>query len=153
MRMLEKVMNIWRTPTISALSPSSEGLSRQFPVQYIGSGESQRSIGDIVLPYHDSFFVLSDEMKSDFFDLVLIFAWSKVPGGDPDRRDTSIPKRRISLKKWGTIEYCWVLTGIMTHLDNKLMASSIIQYRDSIDTLMMFRTKSVLRYPLLSHGV
>ena len=105
-------MNIWRTPTTSALSLSSEGLSRQFPVQYIGSGESQRLIGDIVLPYHDSFFVLSDEMESDFFDLVLIFAWSEVSGDDPDRRDTSIPKGMISLKieeRLNTTEYLLAL--------------------------------------------
>ena len=51
----------------------------------MGSGEPQRLMGDIVLPYHDSFSVLSVEMESDFFDLVLIgdiFVGSKVPGCD-----------------------------------------------------------------------
>ena len=89
------------TLTTSGLGlPSSEGLSRHFPVQYVGSGEPEHLMGNIVLPYHDSFFsILSVEMKSDFFDLGIIgdiFAGSKVPGDDPDRRHTSNPKRRIS---------------------------------------------------------
>ena len=69
-------------------------------------------MGDILLPYHDSFSILSVEIERDLFDLDLkyldlkvldlkgdIFAISKVPGDDPDRRDTSIPERRISLNK------------------------------------------------------
>ena len=72
---------------MSALIPSSAtGLSRHFPVQYIDSGEPQRSMGDIVLPpYHDSF-AISVEIESDFFDLVLIGddigGRSNVPGDD-----------------------------------------------------------------------
>jgi hypothetical protein len=64
---------------------SNEGFSRHFPVQYIDSGEPQRSMGDIVLPYHDSLFSISVEIESDFFDLVVIddiFVRSKVPGDD-----------------------------------------------------------------------
>jgi hypothetical protein len=62
-----------RTPTTSALSFSSEGLYRQFPLQYIDSGELQRMIGKVSLPYHNSFSPpISVEMESDFFDLILI---------------------------------------------------------------------------------
>jgi hypothetical protein len=43
-------------------------------------------MGDIViLPYHDSFFSISVDIESDFFDLVVIgdiFVRSKVPGDD-----------------------------------------------------------------------
>ena len=69
----------------SALSvPSSEGLPRQSPVQYNDSGESQMSMGDIVLPSHRSVLV---EMESAIFDLVVMgeicaSVKSKGPGDD-----------------------------------------------------------------------
>lgn len=67
-------------PTTSALGlPSGGDFSRHCPVQYIDSGDPLRLMGDIVLPYHDSFST-SVEMESDFFDLVLIGDLkSKVP--------------------------------------------------------------------------
>jgi hypothetical protein len=42
-------------------------------------------MGDMVLPYHDSFFSISVEIESDLFDLVVIgdvCVKSKVPGDD-----------------------------------------------------------------------
>lgn len=74
-----------RTLTTSALgSPSSK---EQFPVQYMASGEPQRLMGDIVLPYHASPSKFSVVMERDFFDLVRIGCiWArslaKVPGCD-----------------------------------------------------------------------
>jgi hypothetical protein len=51
-------------------------------------------MGNIVLPDHDSFFSISVQIESDFFDLVVIsdiFVRSKVPGDD----DTgAIPKQK-----------------------------------------------------------
>ena len=41
-------------------------------MQYIGSGEPQRLVGEIVLPYNDSFSVLLVEMEGDFFNLVAV---------------------------------------------------------------------------------
>lgn len=76
--------------TTSAVSLSAkEGLSRHSPVQNIASGEPQRSMGDIVLPYHGP---ISVEMESDFFDLVIT---SKVAEGDMvgDERTWSIDVR------------------------------------------------------------
>ena len=65
-----------RTPTTSALASGvkfsvKEGFSRHIPVQNIDSGERQRSMGDPVFPYHDSFSIFV-EIESDVFDLVVI---------------------------------------------------------------------------------
>ena len=89
-----------KTPTTSARGspPSSKG---QFPVQYIDSGEPQRSMGDILLPYQDSVSIFSVVMERDIFDFVLIgcmCGWSKawvVPGCDEtgDERTWSIDVR------------------------------------------------------------
>ena len=49
-----------------------KGSSRHLPVQYIASGEPQRSIGDKGFPYHDSPAAVLVEMDSDRFVLVLI---------------------------------------------------------------------------------
>jgi hypothetical protein len=68
--------------TTSNSFPSNDGFSRHFPVQYIDSGEPQRSMGPL---YHDSLFSISVEIESDLFDLVVIgdiFVRSKVPGDD-----------------------------------------------------------------------
>ena len=60
-------------------------------------------MGDVALPYHDSFFSISVEIESDFFDLVVIgdmCVRSKVPGDDDtgDERTWSVDVRFIVIQ-------------------------------------------------------